>query len=142
MSDYDPNFILQKAYALVGQKAVIVNSEKKILVLQRSVKSGGVGKWSLPGGALEKGEEALESLKREINEEISLQVLTIKPFTVRSYITEENDFVVIIGYECQTTTGKLVLNWEHTAYQYLTKEEALKLNLTDDGRFFIEHFEF
>jgi len=140
MSDYDPNYVPKKTYVLVGQKAIVLNRQRQILVLQRSEKSGLGGKWSLPGGALEAKEEPFGAIKREINEETSLDVSHIYPFNLRTYTTEENDFVLIIGYTCQSGSEKVILNWEHDNYKWLTREEALTLELTEDGRFFIEHF--
>lgn len=64
----------------------------------------------------------------------------VKPFYVRTYTNKENDFVLILGYECRADKDQVVLNWEHDAYKWITKEEALKFDLTDDGKFFIEHF--
>lgn len=139
MSNYDPNYLPEKSFALVGQKAIVLNSENKILVLQRSDKSPMGGKWSLPGGGLEDGEEPYESIKREINEETTLTISHIEPFYIKSY-KENGDFVVIIGYICMASTENVKLNWEHDTYKWLTKEEALKLELTSDGRTFIELF--
>ncbi len=140
MSEYDPNYIQEKVYALIGQKAVVVDSSNRILVLQRSDKSGAGGKWSLPGGALEKNEEPFPAIKREILEETQLSISDIQPFYLRTYTTEENDFVLIVGYKCKASSEKVVLNWEHDDYRWLAKEDALKLELTDDGRFFVEQF--
>lgn len=140
MNDYDPNYVPQKSFALVGQKAIVLNSENKILVLQRSEKSGAGGKWSLPGGALEHGEEPFAAIKREVDEETQLQVSEIKPYHIKSSINKE-DFVVIIGYRCKTNSDQVQLNWEHDDFRWLTKEDALKLELTPDGKTFIEHFD-
>lgn len=141
MSDYDPNYVPRKTYALVGQKAIVLNSQKQILVLQRSEKTGAGGKWSLPGGALENKEEPYTAIKREVKEETELAVTDIKPFHLRTYTTKENDFVLIVGYQCNAKEENVTLNWEHDSFKWLTKEEALQLELTEDGRFFIEHFE-
>jgi len=141
MSDYDPNYIPKKTYARLGQKAIILDEQNKILVLQRSEKSGAGGKWSLPGGAIDFGEEPLVSIKREIEEETQLKVRDCKVFTFRSYIHTDNDHIIMIGWSCKSDGDKPTLNWEHDDYKWLTKEEALELELTEDGRFFIEHFE-
>ena len=140
MSDYDPNYIPKKTYTLVGQKAIIQNSQKQILVLQRSEKSGAGGKWSLPGGGLEFKEDPYIGIEREIEEETQLKVENIKPFGLRTYTTKENDFVLMIGYRCQAVSENVKLNWEHDSYKWLTVEEALELGLTEDGRFFIACF--
>jgi 8-oxo-dGTP diphosphatase len=139
MNDYDPNFVPKKSYALIGQKAIVVNKKGEILILQRSEKSGAGGKWSLPGGALEYGEDPIEAIKREIEEETNLTVTNIRPFHLKSY-TEKDDFVVIIGYVCEAESEKVQLNWEHDNFKWLTKEEVLVLDLTIDGRTFVEHF--
>lgn len=141
MSDYDPNYVAKKTYLLVGQKAIILNNQKQILVLQRSEKSGGGGKWSLPGGGLEAKEEPFAAIEREITEETKLRISQVTPFSLRTYTTDENDFVLIIGYICLSSSEAVVLNWEHDNYKWLTKEEALTLDLSEDGRFFIEHFD-
>jgi 8-oxo-dGTP diphosphatase len=142
MSDYDPNYVPKKTYALVGQKAIVLNSQKQILVLQRSEKSGAGGKWSLPGGALEDKEEPYAAIEREIKEETELSVSEIKPFYLRTYTnSKDNDFVLIVGYQCNSDGESVTLNWEHDNYKWLSKEEALMLDLTEDGRFLIEHFD-
>ncbi|KKP92084.1 MAG: NUDIX hydrolase [candidate division WS6 bacterium GW2011_GWC1_36_11] len=109
------------------------------LVLQRSEKSGLGGKWSLPGGGLEDGEDSIEGIKREIVEETTSTVSQIEPYYVKSY-KENDDFIVMIGYTCTSNLEDVKLNWEHDSYKWLTKEEALKLDLTSDGRTFIEQF--
>ena len=138
MADFDPNYIPQKVYALIGQKAIVVNRKNQILLLQRSEKSGAGGKWSLPGGALEI-EDPHEGIEREIREEVQLEVSGLTPFCLKSRIDNE-DFVVIIGYVCRPKSEEVKLNWEHGSYKWLTREEALQLDLTPDGRFVVEQF--
>ncbi len=138
MSDYDPNYVPRKTYFLVGGKAVVFNKDEKILILQRSKKAGGGGKWSLPGGALEKDENPIESIKREIMEETKLKVTGIKPFSFKTY-EHKDDHILIIGYKCRTSSNKIVLDWEHDDYEWLTKDDALKLDLTEGGRHFLEY---
>lgn len=139
MADYNPNYIPQKVYALVGQKAIIVNRNNQILMLQRSEKSGAGGKWSLPGGALE-NEDPLIGIEREIQEEVQLEVSDLRPFCVMSR-NDDGDFIIVIGYICRTKTKDVKLNWEHDNYKWLTREEALRLDLTPDGKFVTEQFD-
>jgi 8-oxo-dGTP diphosphatase len=138
MSNYNPNYVSKKSYALVGQKAIILNKENKILVLQRSEKSGAGGKWSLAGGALEYNEAPYEAIEREIIEETNIKVSALTPFYIKSSINDK-DFVVIIGYICHADSEEVTLNWEHDNYKWLSKEEALSLDLTSDGKTFIGH---
>lgn len=141
MNDYDPNYVQNKTYVRVGQKAIVLNSQKKILLLLRSKKTDASGKWSLPGGALEDKEDPDVSIQREIEEETGLLVSDIKPYSLRSYSNYENDSVLIIGYMCTANSENVRVNWEHDSYRWVSKLEALQLELTDDGKYFIEHFD-
>ena len=139
MNTYDPNYKSQKMYMLVGQKAILSNSESKVLLLQRSEKAGGKGLWSLPGGGLEK-EDPMEGILREIEEECQIpkeQVSNLHPFAVRSY-ESKGDFAVIIGYTGKLLTENITLDWENDDYKFVKKEEAMELELTEDARWFIE----
>jgi len=139
MNDYDPNFVYKKTYALVGQKAIVLNKDNKILMLHRSEKSGMGGKWSAPGGALDK-EDPTEGIRREIIEEAQLEVTDLIPFAVRSYTKDDGDFVLMIGYTCRTDSDKVILNWEHDEHRWCSRQEALELDCTPDGRYFVEKF--
>ena len=108
--------------------------------MQRSEKAGAGGKWSLPGGGLDHGEDPIEGMKREIIEETELSVTDLKPVNLRSYITDEKDFLVIVGYVAKAVSENVRLNWEHDKYKWLTLEEALKLELTEGARYFLSTF--
>lgn len=139
MSDYDPNFQPTKQYATVGQKVVISNDQGQVLLLKRSEKAGRGGRWSLPGGGLDTGEESVASLVREITEETQVIVGELHPFYVKTYMNE-GDFIVIIAYTAKHTGGAVVLNWEHDAYQWVDVATALTMDLTPDARDIITQF--
>ena len=54
-----------------GVAAVIVNDRGEVLLQRRSDD----GRWGLPGGAMEPGEEPAETLVREVREETALEVV-------------------------------------------------------------------
>ncbi len=139
MSDYDPNFKPVKQYSIVGQKVVIFNDDNKILLLQRSEQSGRGGQWSLAGGGLDTGEDPIEGILREIEEEIQIDVDKIKPFYIKSYMNQ-GDCIVIIAYEAKYINGEVVLNWEHDSFKWVGKDEALNFDLTPDARSIIEEW--
>lgn len=57
---------------IVGVAAVVFDREEILLV--RRGKPPAKGRWSLPGGAVELGETLVGALKREIREELSIEV--------------------------------------------------------------------
>jgi 8-oxo-dGTP diphosphatase len=139
MSDYDPNYVEVKSYVLVGQKAIVLNGEDKLLLMQRSEKLGKDMPWSLAGGAVDRGEDPENGIRREIREETQLEVKDVRPYILRSYMNND-DFVIIVGYVCSAVSENVVLNWEHEQYKWVTKDEAFTYNLTSDARFFIEKY--
>ena len=63
--------------------AIIFNDAGKVLLLKHRFRAG--SGWGLPGGFLEAGEQPLEALKRELHEEIGVEVETAEIFTARSF---------------------------------------------------------
>jgi 8-oxo-dGTP pyrophosphatase MutT (NUDIX family) len=57
----------------ISTKALVFNGENKILFIKERN-----GYWGLPGGGLDYGEEPYDGLKREIKEEMGLEVSVIK----------------------------------------------------------------
>jgi 8-oxo-dGTP diphosphatase len=51
----------------------IIFHEETVLLVKRN-KEPAMGQWSLPGGAVELGESLEEALKREIDEEVSINI--------------------------------------------------------------------
>lgn len=139
-NDYDPNYEAKMQYFVVGGKALIFNAEKQILLLQRSDKVGGSGSWSFPGGAVDPGEDAIDGLIREIDEETGLEVKDIKPYAVTTHVHGEEDSVIIIGYLAQLLDGEVKLNWEHDNYKWLDMEQIFDYDLTPDAEFFITEY--
>ena len=62
--------------------AVIMNSANEVLISLRPESSHQGGLWEFPGGKLEKGESVFTALKREISEELGINVLEATPFKV------------------------------------------------------------
>src|SRR6185369_5408528 len=63
--------------------AVIQNEKGQVLLLKHSFRSG--SGWGLPGGFLEAGEHPEQALRRELHEEIALEVRQVEIFTARSF---------------------------------------------------------
>lgn len=139
MKDYDPNYKQVTVNAVVGGKAVVFDKTGSILILRRSDKCTRAGGWDFPGGGLDYGEDPLQGVIREIEEEASLQVTDLKPIDVISSISTSNEFIVTIGYKAVATSNTVQLSWEHDQFKWVSKEEALNLELPPMHRRFLKY---
>lgn len=109
--------------------AVIVDEDNKILLLKRSSdpKIWQPSKWALVGGGIEKGETAEEAIKREIKEEIDLDIDKFtKSFTIQRN-PDSIETVFACRYKGEPTDIKL--NDEHTNYGWYDVDEMNFLDI-------------
>jgi 8-oxo-dGTP diphosphatase len=96
-----------------GVAAVIVNDRGEVLLQRRSED----GRWGLPGGAMEPGEEPAETLVREVLEETALEVVPERivgvysgpDFRVR-YDNGDEAMIVSITFACRPGRGEPRVN--------------------------------
>lgn len=104
----------------------IIYVGNKILVTQRSQKMKLPLKWEFPGGKLENDESEIECIKREIKEELNIEIRIIKRLS--SSLHNYEDFTIhLIPYVVEYESGEIILT-EHAAFQLLEKHN---LNLLD-----------
>jgi 8-oxo-dGTP diphosphatase len=108
--------------------AAIIVDDKKILCVQRNkAKYEYISyKYEFPGGKLEEEENEEEALKREIAEELNLEINVIEKFLVVNH--EYLDFnLTMHSYLCRANTEKLILK-EHIDAKWLYKNELIELD--------------
>jgi 8-oxo-dGTP diphosphatase len=108
--------------------AAIIVENKKILCVQRNKgKYDYISyKYEFPGGKLEVGENEEDALKREISEELNLEIDVAEKFLVVTH--EYLDFdLTMHSYLCKANTEKLVLK-EHIDAKWLYKNELIELD--------------
>ena len=61
---------------------ILLNSENRYLLGQRPEGKPYEGYWELPGGKIEQGESVFDALKRELQEELGIEITSSKELTV------------------------------------------------------------
>jgi 8-oxo-dGTP diphosphatase len=85
--------------------AVIRDKNNQILIAQRAIKKHQGGKWEFPGGKVEKDESAQQTLTRELDEELGIQISLISSLIQIHH--DYSDFVVFLDvYEVREWQGK------------------------------------
>src|SRR5688572_9561099 len=65
--------------------AVIYDRQQRFLLAQRPPGKVYAGYWEFPGGKVEPGESPVHALKRELREELGIEVLTAYPWLTRDF---------------------------------------------------------
>jgi nucleoside triphosphatase len=116
---------------IVAINAFIKNKTKdKFLVIKRNNNEIAFpGKWAFPGGKVEKGQTILETLKREVLEEVGLEIEDsmkfLKDFT---FIRSDNHNVVGLVFEVIAKSDNVTLAEDFDDYKWVTPEEFHSLD--------------
>lgn len=112
----------------VATKAVIINDQGKILIIYKSNKDEvNPNDYDIPGGRLEFWEKIEDGIKREVKEELGIEVQIEKPSRVRWFV--KNDLHLIwITFLAKYLGWKIALSFEHTNFMRKTKKEILDGN--------------
>ena len=79
----------------VTAAAIVQNDEGNILLLKHRYRPG--SGWGIPGGFLELGEQPEQTLRRELREEIDLELNDVRLFTVRTFKRQKQIEVVFVA---------------------------------------------
>ena len=104
----------------------IIYVGNKILVTQRSKNMKLPLKWEFPGGKLENNESEIECIKREIKEELNIEIKVIKRLS--NSIHDYNTFRInLIPFVVKYISGEIILA-EHAEYKLLEKNNLNNLD--------------
>ena len=127
-------------HPLVAVGAVIKRDGRVLLVKRRF--EPGKEKWSIPGGLVELGERVKDAVKREIYEEVGLEIKLIRLIDVVDNITRDEDgriryHYILADYLAVPKKGVPKGNEEVLDLGWFTPGEAAKLNLTKTSRYLL-----
>lgn len=103
--------------------AGLIKVGSKFLIAKRTYGDApAIGKWEFPGGKIEPSETDEEAIKREILEELGIEV------NPQDYLCDyvqvyPNRTIHLKLYFCVSTTSDVVINSEHTEYALVDFKE-------------------
>ena len=100
----------------------VIRSEKGYLIAQKKETL----LWEFPGGKVEKGENRIQALKREVHEELQLGIQNIDFLTTVDH-TYPDFHLVMHAYTCEISLGEPVLT-EHVDLKWLPVEKLGQLD--------------
>ena len=123
---------MQDEKFFVGQKAFIEINGQLIIIRDPN----GL---DFPGGKVQPGEDLTESLKREVREEIGIEIEVGKPFCIwQKSLPMNHQFAeasrILIGYKCTYTSGEVRVTEKDLNIDLVSKDSYQKLD--DDSNYF------
>ncbi len=107
--------------------AIIENEKGEVLIAKRKKGKKLAGYWEFPGGKVEKGESPEQSLVRELNEEMNLEI------EIGDYLGENIHFydrgaIRLLAFKGKITGGEIKLV-DHDAYVWIDLHDIKNVKL-------------
>ncbi|MFH6998190.1 (deoxy)nucleoside triphosphate pyrophosphohydrolase [Flavobacterium sp. FlaQc-57] len=123
---------------IINVTCAIILKDEKILVAQRSEKMKLPLKWEFPGGKLEFNESEIDCIKREIKEEININVEVLQKLSNNTH--DYDTFKInLIPFFVEYISGEIKLA-EHKDYRLLNRSELLNLDWAEADLPIVEEF--
>jgi len=134
------------AHPLVGVGALIHDGQGRVLLIKRKFEPN-KGKWSLPGGLLETGEKLIEAGRREVREELGVELDVEGLFHISEELIRDEagktrfhfilvDFLAMLAPQ----DAKVTLNDESESFMWFAPEEAASLETTENTRGIVQKY--
>jgi nucleoside triphosphatase len=117
---------------------VIFDPRGRILVCKKPIGRGVFpGQWGLPGGGVEPGERLEEALRREVREEVGLELEDIRPLHFKEGVEakhlgrgqEVSVPMVYLLFSCTAATTNVSLNDEFVEFAWVMPSELPQVDL-------------
>lgn len=122
----------------------IVHRDSKILLSKRRDPPDKF-MWSIPGGAVEKGETLFVALKREMKEECGIEVKSGTPFIILDKIYKNGDIVtyhyVIVDFFIDDFSGNLEVGSDSLALNFFALDNLRKPDIPESVSHLKEYIE-
>lgn len=122
---------------MINVVAAIIEKENKILITKRNLKKSQGGLWEFPGGKIEEGETKQEALKREIKEELDLDIEVYEQVTEKVHHYPDKD-INLISFKCKIISGELKLI-EHEEYKWVLPGEMSQYEFAEADKWIVEN---
>lgn len=120
---------------------IIIYDKGRVLIIKRAFEPSR-NRWSIPGGAVELGEKVRDAARREVYEELGLDVEIKDLVEVLDNIVYEGEKIkyhyVLIDFWAELRGGTLKLSHECLDAQWVSKDELDLYDLTKGARTAIE----
>ncbi len=131
--------LFRKEHIVTSVVAVIIDDQERVLLTKRSIPPF-KDMWVMPGGQIDLGEPIITALKREVDEEVGLQIEVGSLIDVFEHLTpgEENCHYIILFYRCRPVDFELAHNpQEVAAVTWVPRDELAGYHMPEGTRYIL-----
>jgi 8-oxo-dGTP diphosphatase len=134
------------AHPLVGVGALVHDEEGRVLLIRRRFEPN-KGKWSLPGGLLETGETLVFAGRREVREELGVEIEVEELFQVSEEIIKDAEgktrfHFVLVDFLAKLSPGgaTITLNEESDGFKWFEPDDVEGLDASENTRIIVRKY--
>ena len=118
----------------ISVKSLIFDDQRVLLIKNER------DEWDLPGGKIEKNDDVIETLVREVKEELNLTIDNYNILLAKKYLFRKQEIIVIVYYSKITNEEPIRLSFENIDYNFFSYNELNQLKLTPWAKDSLDNF--
>jgi len=96
--------------------------------------------WDIPGGKIENNHNVIETLVREVKEELNITIDNYNILLAKKYLFRKQEIIVIVYNSKITNEDPISLSFENIDYNFFSYNELNQLKLTPWAKDSIDEF--
>lgn len=118
----------------VSVKSILIDDQRVLLIKNER------DEWDLPGGKIEKNDNVIETLIREVKEELNITIDNYNILQAKKYLFRKQEIIVITYYSKITNDDPIKLSFENIEYQFFSYNKLNELKLTPWAKESLDEF--
>ena len=118
----------------VSVKSLIFDDKRFLLIKNER------DEWDIPGGKIENNHNVIETLVREVKEELNITIDNYNVLLAKKYLFRKQEIIVIVYNSKITDEDPIILSFENIDYKFFSYDELNQLKLTPWAKDSIDEF--
>ena len=118
----------------VSVKSLIFDDKRFLLIKNER------DEWDIPGGKIENNHNVIETMVREVKEELNITIDNYNILLAKKYLFRKQEIIVIVYNSKITNEDPISLSFENIDYNFFSYNELNQLKLTPWAKDSIDEF--